>query len=154
MSHGVPSGTFEEHSIAERTIFGLFSDFMVLDLIIDLEIEAELIDSNLSLTRIVLQGGGEESLGEEEPRDPEGGWCTLVKPVLEELSSFIQVDDPTGQWLQGQESNGSPLGRDLIVMEARGHGIKLIGHDYFTNQCLLDVNKMVLHHDKESVVSD
>jgi len=39
-------------------------------------------------------------------------------------------------------------------METRGHGIELIGHDYFTDQRLLNVDKVILHHDKESVVSD
>ena len=39
-------------------------------------------------------------------------------------------------------------------MEARRNSIELIGHDNFSNQRLLDVDEMVLHHDKEGVVSD
>jgi hypothetical protein len=154
MSHRVPSGSFKEHSIAERTIFRLFSDLMVLNFIVNLEIETELINSNLCLTRIVLESSGEESLGEEEPRDPEGGWCTLIEPVLEEGSSLIQINDPRSEWLEGQESNSRPFSRDLIVMEARRNSIELIGHDNFSNQRLLNVDEMVLHHDKEGVISD
>jgi len=54
MSHRIPSGSFEEHSIAERTVFGLLSDLVVLNLIVNLEIETEFVNSNLSLTRVVL----------------------------------------------------------------------------------------------------
>jgi hypothetical protein len=154
MSHRVPSGSFEEHSIAERTIFGLLSDLVVLNFIVNLEIETEFIDSNLALTRVVLESGGEESLGEEEPRDPEGGWCTLIEPVLEEGSSLVEINNPRSEGLEGQESNGGPLGRDLIVMEAGGNSVELVGHDNFSNKRLLDVDEMVLHHDKEGVVSD
>jgi hypothetical protein len=54
MSDRVPSSAFEEHSVSERTVFGLLSDFMVLNFIVDLEVELEFINSNLTLTRIVL----------------------------------------------------------------------------------------------------
>lgn len=147
MGYGVPSGSLEEHSIAERTIFGLFSNFVVLDFIVNLEVETKLINGNLALTSVVLECGGEESLGEEEPGYPESRGRTLVKPVLEEGSSFVEVDDPTSKWLQGQESDSVPLGRNLIVMEGARDGIELFGHDNFSNQRLLHVDKMSLHHD-------
>lgn len=99
MGYGVPSGSLEEHSIAERTIFGLLGNFVVLDFIVNLEVETKLINGNLALTSVVLESGGKESLGEEEPGYPESRGRTLVKPVLEEGSSFVEVDDPTGKWL-------------------------------------------------------
>lgn len=89
MSHRVPSGSLEEHTVAKRTIFRLLSYFVVLNFIVNLKVKTKLIDSNLALTSIVLKGGSEESLWEEEPRDPEGRRCTLIKPVLEEGSSFV-----------------------------------------------------------------
>jgi hypothetical protein len=147
MGYGVPSGSLEEHSIPERTIFGLLSNFVVLDFIVNLEVETKLINGNLALTSVVLECGGEESLGEEEPGYPESRGRTLVKPVLEEGSSFVEVDDPTSKWLQGQESDSVPLGRNLIVMEGARDGIELFGHDNFSNQRLLHVDKMSLHHD-------
>lgn len=147
MSHRVPSGAFKEHSVPERTVFGLFSDLVVFDFIVNLVVEGQLINGDLAFTRIVLQSSGEESLGEEEPRDPEGRWGTLVEPVLEEGSSLVEVNNPRGKWLQRQESNGGPLEGDLVIVETGGHFIELIGHDYFTNKRLLHVDQVILHHD-------
>lgn len=154
MSHRVPSGSLEEHTVAERTIFRLLSHFVVLDFVVNLEVETKLINGNLALTRVVLKRGSEESLGEEEPGNPEGRGCALIKPVLEEGSSFVEVNNPRGKGLHGQESHSVPLGRDLVIMQRGGHGIELFRHDYFTDQSLLHVDKMVLHHDEEGIVSD
>jgi len=154
MSHRVPSGSLEEHAVAEGTVFRLLSHFVVLDFIVDLVVETKLINGNLALTRVVLERGSEESLGEEEPGDPEGRGCTLIKPVLEEVGSLIEVNNPRGKGLHGQETYSGPLGRDLVIMQRAGHGIELFRHDHFTDQSLLDVDKMVLHHDEEGIISD
>lgn len=82
MGHRVPAASFEEHSVAETSVFWLFSDFVVLDLVINLIFEGQLINSDLALTSIVLESRSEESLREEEPRDPERRRSTFVKPIL------------------------------------------------------------------------
>lgn len=89
MSDCIPSGAFEEESIAETSIFGLLCHFVVLNLVVDLVLEAELINSDLALTGIVLESTREESLREEQTTDPEGRWCALVDPALEEVDTVV-----------------------------------------------------------------
>lgn len=62
----VPSSTFQEEAIAEDTVIWFLGDILVLDLIVDLEVEAELIDSYDILSCKVLHCTSEESLWEEE----------------------------------------------------------------------------------------
>lgn len=82
MGYRVPAASFEEHAIAETSIFWLFSDLMVLYLIVNLIFELQLINSDLCFTGIVLESSSEESLREEETRDPERWRRTFIKPVL------------------------------------------------------------------------
>lgn len=56
--------------------------------------EADLIDSDCMLSREVLLSASEESLREEESRDPEYDWCSIVIPVLQEFDTIITVLDP------------------------------------------------------------
>lgn len=57
---------------------------MVLNLIIDLKLEGKLVNGNLTLTGIVLEGAREEGLWEEEPRDPESRRGSLFNPLGKE----------------------------------------------------------------------
>lgn len=80
MCYSIPSCTFKEHSIAETSIFGSFSYLVILNFIVYLELEGELVNSDLAFSRVVLECGSKEGLWEEEPRDPERGRSALVNP--------------------------------------------------------------------------
>ena len=54
MSDGIPSCSFEEHAVAERSIFGLLSHFVVFNFVIDFELEGELVNGDLALSGVVL----------------------------------------------------------------------------------------------------
>ena len=62
----VPTGAFHVHAIDEATIFGRLSDRRGSSVVAHLEVKAQLVNSDLHLTRIVLQCTREESLREEE----------------------------------------------------------------------------------------
>ena len=46
------------------------------------ELEAQLVDRQVVLPCVVLEGACEEALWEEEARDPEGLWVAVFNPVL------------------------------------------------------------------------
>lgn len=48
----------------------------------DGELEVDLVDRNLIVSRVVLKHASQERLREVEARDPEDNWRTLVYPVL------------------------------------------------------------------------
>jgi hypothetical protein len=74
MSGLIPSGSFNVETEAIHTINWLLSDVLCLNLIIDFEVIGELINSNGMLSGEVLSSTCEESLWEEESREPEGSW--------------------------------------------------------------------------------
>lgn len=90
----VPSSTFQEHTIAENTILRLGLYICRLNLIIDLELEAELINGKHILSSIVLFGTGEEGLREEQSGQPESWWHSFGNPFGDEVASFVDVCDP------------------------------------------------------------
>lgn len=154
MSDCVPSGAFEEESIAETSIFGFLRHFVMLNLVVDLVLEGELINGDLALTGIVLECASEESLREEETTDPEGRWCSLVKPCLEEVDSVVQVNNPTGKRFQRKETDCAPFWWDLVIVQCSGYAIQFFTHDNFSKESALDIDKMLRHHNEQCVVSD
>jgi hypothetical protein len=70
----VPSGSFDVETEAIHTINWFLSNILWLNLVIDFEVISELINSNGMLSGEVLSGTCEESLWEEESREPEGSW--------------------------------------------------------------------------------
>lgn len=154
MSDGIPSSSFEEHAVAERSIFGLLSHFVVFNFVVDFELEGELVNGDLALSGVVLERAREEGLREEEPGDPEGRWSTLVDPTGQEINTVVKVEDPRGERLQGKESSGGPGSWHLIVVERGSDLVQLLRHDDLTDKRLLYIDQVVLHQVQQSVVAD
>lgn len=83
----VPLATFNVHSTYINTVFRL-RWIVILD---DFIVEDQLINRDLVLTSIVLQGTSQESLCEEEFIDPIERRHAMVNPVSEELQSSNKV---------------------------------------------------------------
>lgn len=113
----VPAGTFHEHAMDEATIIRRLRDRGRSSIVAYLEVVAELIDSDLVFTSIVLKRAREEGLREEEARDPEGGRRSLINPLGQEADPLVKIIDPGGQWLEGEEADdGLPFNRHLVVV--------------------------------------
>lgn len=82
MSLVVPSCTFHVHAKDEATILRRLRDGCWVGIVAHLEVVAELVDSDLVLTGVVLKSTREEGLREEESTDPESGWSTVLDPLL------------------------------------------------------------------------
>ena len=116
MSLRVPASSLNIHTVAKTSIFWFFSDRLRCLLIINLELITELINGNDVFSGIILQRSREESLGEEESRDPESGWRSAIDPLLQEVDSISQIDDPRGERFQTQEADGGrPCNWNLII---------------------------------------
>jgi len=57
----------------------------------DIKVEAEKVDWNGILARIVLLDAGQKRLSEEEPGNPEGWRRIAVVPVLEEFEASEKI---------------------------------------------------------------
>lgn len=147
----VPSSTLHEHTIHVGTIIRFLSNFILRVVIDNLEVEVKFIDGDEVLSGEVLQQGCEVGLREDESRDPDGGGCALVDPLLPEVSSLDQLHDPRRKRLQRQETF-APLDWHLVVEETRGCLFQILGHDKFTNEGLLNVDQGRLHGLEEPVV--
>lgn len=78
-----------------------------------LKVKSDDVNGDDGLPGIVLQSSCEESLREEEPRDPEHRWDALVDPALDELHPLHQVQHPCCQGLQGGVSLGRERGESI-----------------------------------------
>jgi len=96
----VPTSSFHEHSVDETSIIGWLCNGGRRSIVANLKVETKLINGNLVFTGIVLKSSREESLWEEETRDPEGRRSTLFDPFLEEANPIIQVENPRSQWFK------------------------------------------------------
>lgn len=67
----------------------------------DLEVKGDDINGDNSPSGIVLQCSCEESLREEETRDPEHRRNSIVYPILDESNPFHKIRHPGGKWFQG-----------------------------------------------------
>lgn len=89
----VPFATFQEQSEDEGTIWSR-DGLIVLGIIInDFKVEINAINGNNVLPSIVLLEASQETLREEEARDPHLGRSLSVNPALDELQSFKEVND-------------------------------------------------------------
>jgi len=132
----VPLGTFKEETADESTVLGQFLDVGHGARRGD-EIEVQLVDRRalVVLASELLQqsrgetgrvGVGTDPVGQRRHMD-------LVSPVLEEAVPFGEVDEPVGQTLEGEVSEG-PLGRHDVLRQALHHDFQ-IGRDH---NCTLD----------------
>ena len=104
----VPSATFNEETPDVHTIFWSFIEVGCCLIWNDLEVIVKKIDSYDVLSGIVLLCTSEEWLSEEETRDPEVRWSSIIDPWLHELQSLKEIEDPWSQWLKGWVSSCMP----------------------------------------------
>jgi len=118
----------------EATIIRRLSDGRCTCVVAYLEVILQLVNGDLVFTGIVLQGTCEEGLREEEARDPECGRRTLLDPLSEEVDPLIEIIDPGGKRLERKEADiWLPSDRHLVIEQRVRCGIKLFGHDDFSD---------------------
>lgn len=90
----VPLAAFEVHAVGVTSGFRLLSNILHEQVRLDDKAEADLIDGDIVLSRVVLLRTSEESLREEESRNPEANRSSIVKPVGQEFDSIVAVLNP------------------------------------------------------------
>jgi hypothetical protein len=123
-----PSAAFQEETVDIGTILGSGLKVVLLRVAHDLEIEIDLINWDNMLSGIVLLDTCQETLCEEETREPESLRGTIIYPVLHELESLDEVENPRSERLQRWEGLLGPLSRYLIVKESISDGLKVLRH--------------------------
>eukprot|EP00960_Hanusia_phi_P033501 750483-Hanusia_phi.AAC.1 len=122
----IPSCPIEEQPVDVAAVVGSLELFLGLPH--DLEGPGEGIDRLLVLPREVLQGPGEEGLGEVEPREPEDGRSSVEDPGLEEVEAAEEVVVEGAEGLEGGVALATPQGGDRAVEEGDGHSLEVRGH--------------------------
>jgi hypothetical protein len=150
----VPSGAFDVEAETVDTINWLLCHVLRLNFIIDLEVIGELINGNSMLSSEVLSGTSEESLREEETREPESCWASGINPSTDKLESIIQISHPRRQWLKGEEADFAECCWHLVVEHGCSEGVEVFVHHNFSLKSELDLPEHLVHDDEESVVSN
>lgn len=107
----VPFAPLQEKAVHIGSIFW----FEIRLIIKELKIEYDLIDWDCVSSGIVLQHSGQETLSEEEPRNPEHNRDTTVNPLLEESEPCLQVQHIGTQWFKGRIRFAHPELRDFTI---------------------------------------
>jgi hypothetical protein len=129
----IPLAPFEIHAVTDASAFRLLLNVGVLDIISHVETKGEFVDCNCMLTSVVLESSCEESLREEESRDPEYFGSALLDPFFKEVDSVIAVNDPRPKRFEGKESFLDPSWRDLIVKDSVSHFLQILTHYHLSN---------------------
>ena len=66
----------------------------------DVVLKTELINRDGVFTGVVLLDSSQESLCEEETRDPIRRRCATIEPIAEELESSEEIVDIASDWFQ------------------------------------------------------
>lgn len=98
-----------------------------------------------------LEGSGQETLWEEESRDPEGGWLSIHQPVVHEFASLDKIVEPGSKWLHGEIGHILPKSWNLTILKGEEHSIKVTGHEHDTVNGLLKIFQSLSHSHQESV---
>jgi hypothetical protein len=93
-----PFATLEIHTIYKAAILWFLSNVAEFHIVLNDEVKGKLVDSDLVSTRVVLQSCSQESLREEESRDPEYYWSSLFIPVVKERNTGVEIFNPRGEW--------------------------------------------------------
>lgn len=107
---------------------------LVLILEQDLEIEVKLVNRDLMLPSMGLQHSCEETLGEEEARQPEDRWLVIGDPLIEEIHSSHQVFNIGQKGFVGRVASGQPIHRHLVLQQLTHCYVQLVGHHCFPFQ--------------------
>jgi len=84
----VPFASFKEHTQHIHTVLRWLGIFFIED---NLEVHTKLVDRDLLVTSIVLQGTGKETLSKVELVDPEHSRNTFFNPGLEEIETLFKI---------------------------------------------------------------
>lgn len=90
----IPLATFEVHAEAQCTGFWCLSHHVFCKGILEDKLKAYSIDGNRIGSGIVLKSTGEESLWEEETRDPVDLRSSFFDPSIQEIDSLVAIFDP------------------------------------------------------------
>lgn len=90
----------------KATVFRFLKIFVDLDFIDNNRIETDFIDGCRGLAGKVLHNASEESLREEEPREPIVVRRAEVDPFIYEIETLFEFLGPGRQWFQGVETLG------------------------------------------------
>jgi len=137
----VVTSTIHVESVHVNTVFWCLIDIFDTLGLKDVERELKLVDGNLVTTGVSLQGTSQETLREEQTRDPEGHGGTVLQPVVHEDNTLLQVNVPGGKWLKGWVTNLSPVSRHLVVLKGQVHLIEDVGHNDETMNSLLKIRE-------------
>lgn len=138
MSFVVPAAAFEVKTVAVASVLGLLLNVFMGNCIGVLETVGQLVYCDGLQSGIVLNVSGEESLREEETRDPENFRGSSLDPIVQEVDSVVAVKNPGCKWFERQESFLDPDRWNLVVENSSGHVFELLTHSYFSNQSFLD----------------
>lgn len=92
----VPLASFQVHAVGVASPVRLLFDVFRLLVIVELEAEGDLIDSDGVSSGVVLQVAREEGLREEETGHPVDNWRAARDPLVKEIDSLVAVFDPGG----------------------------------------------------------
>lgn len=99
------------------------------------------VDRFFVFPSIVLKNTSQERLGEEESRNPEVWWSTLINPFLHEFESFNEIIDPTTKWFQAGICIRVPDFRDFIIEHAVENKLKILTHHHKPIDCFVNINQ-------------
>ena len=132
MVHVIPLATLKVHAVDVAAIFGLLLNVLVGAIVLNIEGEGELINGDIVLSRVVLEGSCEEGLREEESRHPEDSRRAMLDPISQEEDTIVKILDPRGERFQREEALFLPaLGHEVIENGIR-HLFKLLTHHDFS----------------------
>mmetsp|Transcript_24596 Transcript_24596/g.35284 ORF Transcript_24596/g.35284 Transcript_24596/m.35284 type:complete len:200 (+) Transcript_24596:264-863(+) len=141
----IPPGPLQEEAIHIAAVLRLLSEFLHA-FVSHHKGERHDVDGELALAGVVLQNGRQETLWEEESRDPEGRRDAHVDPRADKVQALQQVLEPRTQWLHGRISCRSPRGRDALIETRVAHGFQLRGKHHEPLKSPLQVFQRQMHH--------
>jgi len=105
----------QEKAVNVTSVLRCFVNVLMSDRIQNVVVISNHVNGELVLSRIVLKGASQESLREEEAREPELDGCAMFDPIVEEVNSLIAIVDPRGQRFERKEAHFGPDSGDLVV---------------------------------------
>lgn len=151
---GVPSATFNEETVDEGTIVGLFARINTLGVRDDLEVVLDGIDGDLILSGIVLLHTSKETVSEMEARNPEDSSGSVINPALVLLESLHQVDNERSKRFEGVIRPLLPLLGYDVIEQPCGNFFELLRHDDFSLNGTTNVNQGRPDGHDQSVVTE
>ena len=119
----------------------------------DGKLELQEIDCSLIFSGIRLQYPRHEAMWKVEATEPVGLRVTFGHPSANEADSLSEVGKPDGQVLIGGVGYRLPVGRHLVLQEARVHLIKSWAHDLQSLDCSDEAAEGAIDLHQEPIVA-